>query len=1078
MSSSPPPSSFPFPPPSPSPLDAENYTFCTYNVLAQALVSREYFPWVKPAALKWNARQKLFEDQIPKINADVFTFQEMDIQKYDIFWKPFLSIIGYETYFSYKAGPTARHGLCTAYKRDKFISFSQHTVQFEPLGHISRESVEKEEITQANLGQIVILLPINALCTEIGLVDDDDDDDEGIEKIEKNIPFLFVLNNHLHWRYYLNYTKMRQILLLRVATTLLQSQMPEYITILDRSKMNKLIQEKKIISNQNVENFEKNNNASILLEKIKCGKLTIEELFPKENLFSSQLHRDLMTFNYGKDVKILPFNSEFNSMSELYEKSEKSEKNDNNEKKNAILKIKTQIISMGDFNLTTSTSCLPFHQNHLWPVILPCYPNQGKLKEMTLSFDYPKAIKPILGPKSLKNYFDQNLTKNGKNNNNIVFDQNKQPIEMNVLVYKSEMYEKEDYLKLSKRTTMVAQNIKKLKHIFRKFNNSSNSNNLNSSHFFPKFFTTSTFNPSQNSSRNGSQNSSRNPSPSTLQDNLIVPSLIPHDSTDHHIHSSYTPQNPYDLVSQEFQFNKMVSFDENNFFEAKITQFNSENNPQQTPISSIPTQFQNSIPSINTQINTCPEDIMPKFDNIYDEIDFLSKRVREKTLFSPYSALFSPLHSLVFLIQLALLHTNFRFLPMSYFPTETEFDSNLFQLIKDQSIENTNTQHSGNEDNILTASKLSLQSSLRSHPSLSPTASVKSNQDAKNDQNNNNVNNPCQNNTQNHQERRYVDKNLEKLAIRFMFSSIGEDTINTFPVYLVESVQHWFSMQFGFIDYQNDADEIKIGKDSLHKNQVPTWPEFIKSQYHQYVERIHGLKNEHWEKVRKFEQDQKVEIEEKGQFREIINIEENDNKSIIFEQKNSQGVEEPEQQVITEPESSQANVETAQKCIPYQKKVENCKKSENNISQNFDENHTKNKKSNNNSEKVPKQRQPRNQPKPKVVEVVQPPVQELDIQVDEYSVDRMYEMNANKLKKFKDLLNWLLEIYDFLFLSMKSINYVEDIPMDDNNNSNNNNNDMNERTNIANSGLILNGGMDLFKSLLLFHNFGQKKPKK
>jgi mRNA deadenylase 3'-5' endonuclease subunit Ccr4 len=46
----------------------------SYNILAQATIRKEVFWWCKQS-LKWNARKKLFIEELALTNADIMCFQ-------------------------------------------------------------------------------------------------------------------------------------------------------------------------------------------------------------------------------------------------------------------------------------------------------------------------------------------------------------------------------------------------------------------------------------------------------------------------------------------------------------------------------------------------------------------------------------------------------------------------------------------------------------------------------------------------------------------------------------------------------------------------------------------------------------------------------------------------------------------------------------------------------------------------------------------------------------------------------------------------------------------------------------------
>ncbi|CAG8547611.1 8274_t:CDS:2 [Scutellospora calospora] len=79
--------------------DQDGITIMTYNLLAQSLVRREFFP-ESGDALKWKNRRPRLLKEILYYKPDVACFQEMDYSNYYDTFKPEFESVGYDTCFA------------------------------------------------------------------------------------------------------------------------------------------------------------------------------------------------------------------------------------------------------------------------------------------------------------------------------------------------------------------------------------------------------------------------------------------------------------------------------------------------------------------------------------------------------------------------------------------------------------------------------------------------------------------------------------------------------------------------------------------------------------------------------------------------------------------------------------------------------------------------------------------------------------------------------------------------------------------------------------------------------------------
>ncbi|VEU23975.1 DEKNAAC105171 [Brettanomyces naardenensis] len=85
----------------------------TYNLLAQTLIRRTLFP-DNGSILKWANRSRPLYQEVKNYNCDIMCFEEMDYTKFNSFWKPKLTELGYGCRF-YHSGEKS-HGVAIFYK--------------------------------------------------------------------------------------------------------------------------------------------------------------------------------------------------------------------------------------------------------------------------------------------------------------------------------------------------------------------------------------------------------------------------------------------------------------------------------------------------------------------------------------------------------------------------------------------------------------------------------------------------------------------------------------------------------------------------------------------------------------------------------------------------------------------------------------------------------------------------------------------------------------------------------------------------------------------------------------------------
>jgi RNA exonuclease NGL2 len=90
------------------------FTIMTYNVLAQSLIKRTWYPYCDKETLTMKYRQEKIMMELTYYLPDIICMQEVDY--YEEWYRPHLQDLGYTTI--YAKSDTKQHGCVIAYKHD------------------------------------------------------------------------------------------------------------------------------------------------------------------------------------------------------------------------------------------------------------------------------------------------------------------------------------------------------------------------------------------------------------------------------------------------------------------------------------------------------------------------------------------------------------------------------------------------------------------------------------------------------------------------------------------------------------------------------------------------------------------------------------------------------------------------------------------------------------------------------------------------------------------------------------------------------------------------------------------------
>jgi mRNA deadenylase 3'-5' endonuclease subunit Ccr4 len=94
--------------------DQPSFTMMTYNVLAQSLIKRTWYPYCEKQTLTMKYRQECIMKELTYYLSDIICMQEVDY--YEEWYQPQLQKLGYTTV--YTKSEAKQHGCMIAFKKD------------------------------------------------------------------------------------------------------------------------------------------------------------------------------------------------------------------------------------------------------------------------------------------------------------------------------------------------------------------------------------------------------------------------------------------------------------------------------------------------------------------------------------------------------------------------------------------------------------------------------------------------------------------------------------------------------------------------------------------------------------------------------------------------------------------------------------------------------------------------------------------------------------------------------------------------------------------------------------------------
>ena len=205
-SSSPVPISSALPPPPSHP--SSSFTVLSYNLLAQGLIRRTFFPYASKQALRVGHRTAQLTAELLSLSPSILALQELDGDLYHQHYQPILSHFGYASVFAHRQG--GRHGCGLFYAKTEWSCASYEEVKFDDLAlDHPHDPLTQDELRKGNIAQILALQRIPCSpATEAT-------PDLSVPSSTSPLPpvpacGVVVSNTHLHWHPEYRFVRLKQ----------------------------------------------------------------------------------------------------------------------------------------------------------------------------------------------------------------------------------------------------------------------------------------------------------------------------------------------------------------------------------------------------------------------------------------------------------------------------------------------------------------------------------------------------------------------------------------------------------------------------------------------------------------------------------------------------------------------------------------------------------------------------------------------------------------------------------------------------------------------------------------------------
>jgi mRNA deadenylase 3'-5' endonuclease subunit Ccr4 len=188
----------------PSAGSSVDITIVSYNLLAQSLIRRSWFPYASTEALRVKHRSATLTAELLSLQASVISLQEVDADWYSSHLRAALGASGYTGHFAckqHKAGRgPARHGCAIFYREEEMQQVDYQELQLDDAAdEFADDPLVTDEIAKGNVAQLLTLAVRRPAAAPTSA-----------EPPPQPECGLMISNTHLHWNPLYRFTRLLQ----------------------------------------------------------------------------------------------------------------------------------------------------------------------------------------------------------------------------------------------------------------------------------------------------------------------------------------------------------------------------------------------------------------------------------------------------------------------------------------------------------------------------------------------------------------------------------------------------------------------------------------------------------------------------------------------------------------------------------------------------------------------------------------------------------------------------------------------------------------------------------------------------
>ena len=133
-------------------------TIVSYNLLAQCLIRRRFYPSASKQALRVAHRTTQLTAELLSLSPDIIALQEVDVDLFHSHYQPVLGHFGYAGLLASKAH--GRHGCAIFYKEEQLSAVSYSELQLDDIAaddEFAQDPDTQEELRKGNVAQLLAL---------------------------------------------------------------------------------------------------------------------------------------------------------------------------------------------------------------------------------------------------------------------------------------------------------------------------------------------------------------------------------------------------------------------------------------------------------------------------------------------------------------------------------------------------------------------------------------------------------------------------------------------------------------------------------------------------------------------------------------------------------------------------------------------------------------------------------------------------------------------------------------------------------------------------------------------------------